>query len=163
MMRMQSSHRDGFFRPRGKGLWVSLISSFLCLAVAGCGPSGGVDGPVDASRQNLQKIGVAYAQATTRLKRPPKNLSDLLPSLKEQGEPAEILRSPDDGEEYVILWGVDFRWPPPGQRDPSVVLAYEKRGKAGKRHVLRLPTRVVLMTDDELKKTEFPPGHQPAL
>ena len=134
-------------------------TAWLVLALAGCGRGG--TGKLDPSMQNLQKIAVAYAQATTHLNRPPQNLNDLMPSLKQQGDPAEILRSPDDGEPYVILWGVDFRKPPSSGGDPSVVFAYEKQGRGGTRHVLRMPTRVVLLTDDEFRKAPFPPGQQP--
>jgi hypothetical protein len=115
---------------------------------------------VDVSRQNLQKIGIAYARATTQLNRPPKDVNDLLPSLKEQGDTPEILHSPDDGEDYVILWGVDFRHPS-AAGDASVVLAYEKTGKGGRRHVLQLPAQVRLLTNDELQKAPFPAGHRP--
>jgi hypothetical protein len=135
------------------GLWLSL-------AVAGCSGAGG-PGNVDVARQNLQKIGTAYARATTTLNRPPKDVNDLVASLKEQGDTPEILRSPNDGEDYVILWGYDFRHPTPTPGGAQVVLAYEKSGKGGRRYVLQLPSQVTVMTSDELQKAPFPPGHRP--
>ncbi len=135
-----------------------LVWGFVGLAASGCG-SGGEPAAVPDAYQNLRKIGLAYRQATEANGRPPESVTDLMPFLRKLGDPAAILRSPDDGEEYTILWGVDvLNVRPRGSTWP--VLAYEKHGKGGKRRVLqvRFPT---VMTDEELRNAYFPPGHKP--
>jgi hypothetical protein len=112
------------------------------------------------SRQNLERIGVAYFKATVDpdRDRPPKNKQEIIPYLKEFGNPAELLRSPDDGQDYVILWDVDVR-KLSARAARSTVLAYEKQGKNGKRYVL-LVREVEQMTDEQLQNASFPPGHK---
>jgi hypothetical protein len=131
----------------------------LLLGALGCGSGEPQVGEVPASIQHLKKISAAYIDATTRLDRPPANPGELLPFLKKYGDPAAILRSPDDGEEYHILWGVDFRTAR-GNGGVFPVLAYEQKGKGDKRYVLQI-RQVVRLTDEELKQAVFPPGHKP--
>ncbi len=131
-----------------------------CLAAAGCGSSGDVSvHQVTGSYQNLMAIGRAYFQATNRLDRPPLRTDDLMPELKKQGDPAILLRSPDDGQDYKILWGVDGR-KIRGPASDYPVIAYEQQGKDGKRYVLQF-RQVAHLTDEEFKKAPFPPGHRP--
>ena len=133
------------------------FSGFLVLLGGmGCGPTE-VVGKVPDTVQNLKKISAAYLEATTKLERPPANVEELKPFLKKYGDPATFLRSPDDGQEYKILWGVDFQTAIKGGTLP--VLAYEQEGKDGKRYVL-LVRRVVHMTEDEFRAAPFPPGHK---
>lgn len=143
----------------------ALVGLLLGFALVGCRSSSpSVGGKVDQSRQNLQRIGVAYSQASLTLRRSPRNLDELLTFLRDSktGVPArDVLRSPDDGEEYVIVWGVDFARIVAAGGDPNVVFAYERRGKRGQRHVMKAPNFVTLMTDSEFRKARFPPGHQP--
>jgi hypothetical protein len=131
----------------------------VLLTLAGCSGTG-ADRPLDPTEERLFKIGNAYLAATTRLKRPPKNADELKPSL-EGGADADALRSPRDGQPFVIIWGVDFNRLPPGRDDIYTVAAYEQRGADGKRYVLHFPRGVVLLTDEELRKAAFPPGHKP--
>jgi hypothetical protein len=95
-----------------------------------------------------------------KLNRPPANAKELLPFVQEMGKPADILRSPNDGQDFVVVWGVELRkLKETGNAVP--VVAYEKVGKDGKRHVLRGRADVVLMTDGELKGAVFPSGYNP--
>jgi len=110
------------------------------------------------STQNLRQIGAAYVKALDKLERPPNNVEELKPFLKEFGDPATILRSPDDGQDYKILWGVDVRTAK-GPNGVMTVLAYEKDGKDGKRYVL-IGRSVNHMTADEFRAAPFPPGHK---
>jgi hypothetical protein len=104
----------------------------------------------------LLKIGTAYRNAIRRLGHAPKDFQELQPSL--EGKPTEdFLRSPNDGEPLVVIWGVDFDKLPPGY----VVGVYEKKGVDGKRYVLRFPLGVKVMTDEQWKKAVFPPGYTP--
>jgi hypothetical protein len=130
-----------------------------CLGAVGCGGSGTpVLNEASASYENLQIIGQAYYKASASLGRPPQKLDDLLPFLPKKGH-EKNLRSPDDGQEYKILWGVDIRAAHPAGGQPPV-LAYEQRGKNGKRYVL-VGRRVTQIPDEDFKKANFPPGHQP--
>jgi len=79
--------------------------------------------------------------------------------LQEVGDPDKLLRSPIDGEEFVIIWGVDPRTEPP-MDGKLPILVYEKKGIGGKRYVWQLPTRIVAMTDDELRTAYFPGNHR---
>jgi hypothetical protein len=106
----------------------------------------------------LLRIGPAYARATVSLHRPPANREELVPFLGRNGSEETFLRSPNDGEDFVIIWDVDIRKLPIGGKDLPVI-AYEKRGQDGKRYVLRGRTDVVQLTDAELRSAVLPPGH----
>jgi hypothetical protein len=131
-----------------------------CLCAVGCG-SGPVEKLRDPSVQRIKAISRAYLEATQDLNRPPLNLEELTPFLKKYGEPSEILRSPHDGQEYTILYGVDFR--EIHERGTTFpVLIYETQGTDGKRYVGGL-REVKRMTDEEFKSATFPPGHKAPL
>jgi hypothetical protein len=133
------------------------------LGAAGCGAPAGAPVPKDdPARESLEHIGDAYGRATFGLNRPPANLKELQPYLKEQGDPAKLLRSPNDGEDFVIVWGVELRQLKARGNDVPIV-AFEKTGKGGQRYVLRGRSDVVLMTDVQLKAATFPPGYSPPI
>jgi hypothetical protein len=129
------------------------------LLLAGCSSKPkGVQG-LEPVVMHLQAINGAYIKTTEKLGRPPKNSAEIRPALQENGNPDELLRSPVDGEEFVIVWGVDPRQTPP--KDGKLpVLIYEKKGSRGKRYVLQLPTMITTLTEDELKSAYFPGGHK---
>jgi hypothetical protein len=137
--------------------WLHVVLAAV-VGLAGC--SRKVDRPLPAAEQRLLDIGTAYLNAINRLKRPPRGFDDLKPSLQ-PGATEDYLRSPGDGEPFVIFWGIDYHKLPPGPVDPFTVAAYEKKGVEGKRYVLRFPRSVVQMTDEELRKAVFPSGHSP--
>jgi hypothetical protein len=161
---VQSSHSQVL--ASGKMLvWLALLMLALPF-VHGCGSSSQVVNPQeDKSAQNLQQIGAAYTQAAGKLGRPPQQASDLHELIKNgpgNPDPESILRSPDDNEPYVIVWGIDFGQLARATGNPSdIVIAYEKRGKNGKRHVLKPPSIVLTMTDEAFRAAKFPPGHTP--
>jgi hypothetical protein len=130
-----------------------------CLAVAGCRARPIERKELSPAGQHLEKIGDAYLRATTHLDRPPKNLEELVDVMKIYSKPEEILRSPGDGENFEIVWGVELRRMTATGRDIPIV-AYEKVGKDGRRHVLRGRTEVLLLTPGELKSAKFPPGYK---
>jgi hypothetical protein len=134
---------------------IALLTVILC---AGCSapPEAEISGP----RKSLRAINTAYIRATDKLDRGPANLKELLPYVKQQGDPDQLLRSTDDNEAFVIIWGVDYR-KYAAEKKKAPVIAYEKTGQGGKRYVLR--GRAVLhMTDEEFRQAPFPPGHKPA-
>lgn len=143
--------------------WLLAVAS-AALSLAGCGGEAPVVVEDDKSAQYLQQIGAAYSQATAKLGRPPQNaneLSEIIKSNPGSADPATILRSPDDNEDYVIVWGVDFREVAKARGNVDVIIAYEKTGKKGKRHVLKPPAQVMSLTAEQFKAAAFPPGHTP--
>ena len=66
--------------------------------------------------------------------------------------------SPNDGLPYVIVYNAKLR----GGEAPSVI-AYERKGKDGKRQVVDLRRLPYYVTDDEFKKFKFPASHKPEL
>jgi hypothetical protein len=135
--------------------WVLLLA---VLGLLGC--AGNADTPRSPTEERLYKLGKAYAQASHRLERAPRDFDEIKADV-DGAATDELLRSANDGEPFVILWGVDFLKLPPGRDDPFTVAAYEKRGANGRRYVLRFPLSVVAMTDDEFLRAVFPPGHVP--
>jgi hypothetical protein len=143
-----------------------LALTVACLAVnlggVGCGGSPeAVTLEADASYQHLQIIRSAYMRALTDLGRPPENAKEILPYIHYKGEggPEAVLRSPSDGQEYKILWGVAREDMQPGPGGHYPVLAYEQQGTGGRRYVLAVKN-IVSMTDEQFKKAPFPPGHK---
>ncbi|HEX3315752.1 MAG TPA: hypothetical protein VHR72_12705 [Gemmataceae bacterium] len=128
----------------------------MCLlGVGGCGQRR-VEPTAVTSYENLGAINGAYSKATRTLNRPPKSLDELLPFLKEVGDPEAILRSPRDGEPYVIVWDVDLR-----EKGPVPIFAYERLGKDGSRFISN--GRIVSkMTNEDFGKANFPAGHRPS-
>lgn len=160
------------FQDQGlEGRWLRPEDSLCCFVLlaalallSGCGSSQPVVFEEDTSRQNLQRIGVAYAQVSATLGRPPQDIQELRAAVQEgpdQPPAADILRSPNDGEDYVVVLNVDFRQLAAARGNVDVVLAYEKHGKGGRRYVLKPPSHVLVMSDEEFKAASFPPGHQP--
>jgi hypothetical protein len=129
-----------------------LVSLAILAGAVGCN-SGVTTPPMKESTRNLKVIDIAYKKAMKENGKPPQSLAEIMPFLKEEGEPADFLRSPEDGQEYVIHWGMD------PNVNPFQVLAYEKEGKNGKRYVL-WGKAVFFMRDEEFKEAPFPPGYK---
>jgi hypothetical protein len=138
----------------------------------GCGSKGAVKLPPVSSQ--LWKINGAYIRATMVNGVPPQNKEELLPFLlnpqdkkaddeeapksEEKPEPADFFRSYGDGEDFVILWGVDCRnYDLSGNQTGSPVIAYEKYGVDGMRYVLQF-RKVSRVSNEELAALPFPPG-----
>ncbi len=138
---------------------IAFSASALLLVVtllAGCG-RGGKARERDVTEDRLYKIGKAYIQACYDLERAPESFGEIKPFI--EGETSDdMVVSPNDGQPFVILWGVDFARLPPGKEDPFTVGGYEKHGKDGMRYVLRFPIRVGKMTEEEFQRAVFPSG-----
>lgn len=102
----------------------------------------------------LDKIGGAYIRGTP----PPKTKADLLAIFKISNFPKELLISPNDGQEFIIVYDVELKGLKVGDAQLPVV-AFEKSGKDGKRYVLRGMNTIVQLTDDQLKSSVFPAGY----
>ncbi len=112
----------------------------------------------DPGAVNLRKISQAYDVADLKIGHPPRNEEELkrcFQEIGETGDPDPILRSPRDGEPYVILYG-----PALDSSARDVILAYEKNGADGKRYVLTLARRVQVMTDSEFAAAKFATAHR---
>jgi hypothetical protein len=141
--------RSGLFGRIGLGC-------LLVMGIAGCGSGNDVKDP-PASKFRLGAIGWAYGKATEALGRPPANKEEILPYLKEKGDPDELLRSSVDNQEFGINWGIDFNKLKPSARH-AMVTAYEKEGQNGKRYVLCFFRDVGLANETEFANMTFPPG-----
>lgn len=114
----------------------------------------------DPAVVNMRKIVQAYDVAEYRLRHPPRNEEELtrfFGEINAKGPSDQYLRSPRDGQPYVILYGA--RLDPSGQ---GVILAYEKTGAEGNRYVMMLSRDVKLMTNEEFAAAEFAQGGDPS-
>ena len=143
-------------RKRMDSLALLVAASALC--PAGCSSGDPVEKSTPAAHKNLSSLSTAYIRATDQLGRGPASVTELMPFLHQFGDPASLLRSPNDDQEYVIVWGYDYRSRKPGAPEP--VIAYEREGKSGKRYVLQ-GRLVSEMTEAAFKACKFPAGHRP--
>ena len=154
------------FRPSFlHGIVQAILFLVTVTLTAGCGSKGPVDVVSNHSAQNLLHIWAAYSQASNELQHPPKSREELIPFLNKVAgdiDPAVVLRSPDDNEDYVIVWGVNFLEIAKARGNMNIVIAYEKLGKNGKRHVLKPQSQVLVLNDAEFRAAAFPVGHTPA-
>ena len=129
---------------------ISALCVLVCLSLAGCSRTT-LPAVKLQETGNLTTIGLAYNRATDKLGRPPKDLEELKPHLKDLGDPDAILRSPHDGLPYVILFGRDIRkvneMPPP-------IIAYEQQGANGMRYVLTT-MGIRPMTDAQFQEADL--------
>jgi hypothetical protein len=159
----------------------------LGMVMVGCSKQGGTAGKTDEVRTNLRQIYRAYQMAESELRHPPKDEAELKPFLDKAGGSADSLRSPGDGEPFVIIWGVELsatgdpsgaggrkskpkafapsatEGKPDPNEPPSIpILAYEAKGTGGSRHVLlqSLGT-VMVLKEDIFQKAKFAKGHKP--
>ena len=133
-----------------------LIPLFLIFMLLGCGgqekPSAVTTEPTEIA---LNKLGAAYIRGTP----PPKTKAELLSIFKSCNHPKELLISPSDGQEFIIVYGVELKGlKVSGAQLP--VVAFEKSGKDGKRYALRGMNTVVQLTEAQLKSSVFPDGYK---
>ena len=142
----------------------SLLLGFLLVAAVqtGCGPKAHVV-PFSPAEHNLKHIAMAYNDATSQLNRPPKNAEELKRFLKEFGNPEELLVSPNDGQPYVIVWGVDpTRGGPTEYQGMWPVLAYERQGTGGARAITDIRGRPMRVPEADFPKLTFAGRHKPS-
>jgi hypothetical protein len=135
----------------------------LLVGLTGCGSQPHVV-PFSQAEKNLTHIALAYSDAHAQLGRPPKSVEDLKSSLKEFGNPDELLVSPNDGQPYVIIWGADpSRGGPTPYQGMWQILAYEQKGVGGSRAVTDVRGRPMRVPDEDFPKLTFVRGHKPSL
>jgi hypothetical protein len=104
--------------------------------------------PPDGANR-LRQLNQAYSQATLALKRPPRNAQELRPYLEKMGNANDLMKSPRDNADYVIVWGTDpSKLTAGGGRAP--IWMHEAHGQDGKRWVLE-GRFVRLLSDDEFR------------
>ncbi|MEY4395442.1 MAG: hypothetical protein RL595_2691 [Planctomycetota bacterium] len=134
----------------------STLLVLFALALTGCGGSPKESSlPTDPTYLALEKIGNAYI----RIAPPPQQKAELVAALKGFGKPEEILKSPNDGHEFIIVYGVKLQMLKATANEIPVV-AFEKFGKDGKRYVLRGRNGITQLTDAELREAKFPDGYK---
>ena len=134
-------------------VFMVILFSFSLL---GCGGSQKESSlPTDPTYLALEKLGHAYI----RIDPPPQQTAELAAALKSFGKPEEILKSPNDGHEFIIVYGVKLQMLKATGNEVPVV-AFEKFGKDGKRYVLRGRNGITQLTDDELRDAKFPDGYK---
>jgi hypothetical protein len=132
----------------------------ICLAAVGCGNAVVERTGGDQSGAALLKLGQYYSQASVKLKRPPKSVQEFRQQHRDKADIEDTLKSPNDGEPHVVVWGTDPVVPRGSRPEGPVVFAYEKKGAGGVRWVLT-NTGVSKLTDDEFRAANFPAGHSP--
>ena len=140
----------GFLLPNKIKVPLLLLTFFLI----GCGGEKIEPLTTDPTVIALDKIGSAYIRGTP----PPKTKAELLAIFKLSSFPKELLISPNDGQEFIIVYDVELKGlKVSGAQLP--VVAFEKSGKDGKRYVLRGMNTIVQLTDEQLKSSVFPAGY----
>jgi hypothetical protein len=141
---------------------LTLAWSAAALGLAGCS-SKPAPPAEDPGLVRLRTVGLAYRIFFFHYNHPPRNEDDLRRTFTELGvqgaEPdlEQQLRSPRDGQPYVIIYGV-----PLDSDERGTVLAYEKTGAAGSRYVFTQSGDMKLLTDADFAKSAFAKGHKPA-
>jgi hypothetical protein len=110
-------------------------------------------------QQNLSRIATAYLDAEARLGRPPKDVEELKPFLKDLGNPDDMLSSPNDGLPYAIVWGTNVK---ESRSGGFPILAYEQKGKDGQRLVVDSRMMPWAVSEEGFARLRLPPGHRPA-
>jgi hypothetical protein len=134
---------------------VLFVVSLAGTGLIGCAPKP-VIVDLPKAHQNLTRIATAYIDAESRLGRPPKNVEELKPFLKDFGNPDEMLSSPNDGLPYVIIWDTKV-----AGVGGFPILAYEQKGKDGKRLVADARMQTMEVADQQFARLRFPAGHKP--
>jgi hypothetical protein len=144
------------------GTSLMLVGAMCWLLLPGCS-SKSPEPTEDAGLVRLRTVGLAYRIHFFHFNRPPRSERDLRRTFTELGvqgaEPdlEEQLRSPRDGQPYVVIYGVpldsDYR---------STVLAYEQNGSGGSRYVFTQSGDIKLLADAEFARADFAKGQRPA-
>jgi hypothetical protein len=127
------------------------------LVLVGCG-GGEPKPPPPTDDSMLRGITRIYAIATRDLGRPPQNMDQLKAVLAPvTDDPAKYLRSTRDGEEFVVVWGLNLANSP-----ANTVVAYERKGVDGTRLFVTADGEIREATKEEFDKLKFPKDHTPA-
>ncbi len=135
----------------------------LLAALAGC--SSGVHVvPLTPAEQELANLVAACMDAEEKLSRPPKSAEELKPFLQRFGDPKDLLTltSPNDGEPYTVVWGAALVGGPTDYEGMFPIIAYERKGKGGKRAVVDVRGRPLTVPQGDFSRLTFVRGHKPS-
>lgn len=128
----------------------------MLAAVAGCSSIEQTPTPTNDAN-NLRGIIRYYVIAARNLGRPPKNMDELQAVLVGAvDDPSSYFRSNRDGQEYVVVWGLNLEG-----AAPDTIIAYERTGIDGKRLVMPLSGEEKEVTPEEFAKLKFPKDYTP--
>lgn len=134
-------------------LWVL----WPCISVPGCGRHTAPPPPDDPSK--LRGVTTLYALATRDLGKPPSDMEQLKQVLAPAAkDPASLLVSSRDGQEFAVVWGLDLVH---GSPPTDTILAYEKSGRDGTRLVVTCGGDVREVSDEQFTGLRFPRGYRP--
>jgi hypothetical protein len=92
------------------GLAACVLACLAASFSAGCGRRAPVVDETEArSQEALRVIAAAYGAAITKRGKPPAGPDDIKPFLPAGVSVDDALRSPRDGQPFVVLWGADPR------------------------------------------------------
>jgi hypothetical protein len=131
---------------RNPGVLVLFAGIVVSLTVVGC--SSKKEYEENQAATHLRKIMQAYDEACYK-GRPPKNMDEFRPYIQQVTQAEDLdayLRSPNDGEPYEIVWGIDLERVSSG----GLLLAYEKKGVDGKRYAINAARVVKQLSDEEI-------------
>jgi hypothetical protein len=129
----------------------------VTLTAVGCDGGTKINKPPDESY--LRGIVRTYGTAARDLGRPPTTIEEIKAIYAPvDPDPGKYVRSPRDGEEFVVVWGLDL-----DRASADTVVAYERKGADGKRMVVTADSTVKEVTDDELKQMKFPKEYKPEI
>ncbi len=126
----------------------------LSITLWGCS-QGQVVTELPPQEQNLRYLVMAYTQAATDLGHSPSSAEELKPFLKDFGDAETLLKSPRDGQPYVIVGGLDRA--AAAQGGPSI-LAYEREGVNGVRKAVDMRMVVRDLSAEEFAKLGLAAG-----
>ncbi|HXG12601.1 MAG TPA: hypothetical protein VNK04_22785 [Gemmataceae bacterium] len=142
---------------RISGARILLVGLIAGVGLVGCGKK-----PPEENQAaiHLRMIANAYNEVNYRHKRSPRSVEELKPILQEMGveDPDAYLRSPNDGEPYEIVWGINLE----RVSDGGILVAYEKKGVNGKRYAINAARIVKQLTDAEIEQASPSRGKKPA-
>jgi|SRR5262245_7414674 len=157
IMPPEPTHLAAFYRCCLRGGPLLLLVS---LSACGSGPD---VVRFSNAEQELTFVAMAYGDAHAKLGRGPKNSDELKPFLKTFGDPDDLLISPNDGQPYVVVWGLDpSRGGPTDYKQMFPILAYETTGSRGKRAVTDVRGRPMMIPQGDFSKLTFAGRHKPA-
>ena len=132
------------------------LCSLFVVAIAACSGSPKMDEARGDAQTQMMGVYSCYMQYTNKNRKAPGSIEDLQPLLSSSGlDTSNILVSPRDGSELVVLWGVK----PDVRSAEPVVFGYESQSHDGKR-VAMTSMGVWVMSDEDFMNARFPAGHQ---
>jgi hypothetical protein len=143
--------KDAAVKPSTSRRVFVLVLTWMAFAAEGCAER--PPPQEDPAVVNLRKIVQAYDAAEYKLHRGARSEEELRRFFAEAGatgDPDQYLRSPRDGQPYVVLYGAALD--PDGR---NIIFAHEKDGVEGQRYVITLSRDVKLLTGDEFASAEF--------